>query len=75
MDRDLNNELNKAKEALNEQFDLDDFDNKLDELKDHIKKLKKIKKRQEKYEKLEKEKEHILRKMESRDSDKRHKHR
>jgi tRNA-dihydrouridine synthase len=74
MEKDLKNELNKAKEALGEQFDLDEFDDKLDELKDHIKKLKKLKKRQEKYQKLEKEKEYILRKLEGNEKEKKHRH-
>jgi sugar-specific transcriptional regulator TrmB len=74
MEKELNNEMNKAKEALGEELDLDEFDNRLDELKESIKKLKKLKKRQEKYEKLEKEKEHILRKMDRKESDSKHKH-
>ena len=74
MEKDLNNELNKAKEVLGEQFDLEEFDDKLDELKDHIKKLKKLKKRQEKYQKLEKEKEYILRKMQGKENEKKHRH-
>lgn len=64
----------KENNILDEHQDLEEFDTKLDELKESIKKLKKIKKKREKYEKLEKEKEHILRKMEKKDSDTRHKH-
>lgn len=74
MEKDLNNELNKAKNALDQQFDLDEFDDKLDELKDHIKKLKKLKKRQDKYQKLEKEKEYILRKIQGNENEKKHRH-
>jgi flagellar motility protein MotE (MotC chaperone) len=75
MEKNLKSEISRAKEDIDDNLDIDEFDNKLEELKDHIKKLKKLKKRHEKYEKLEKEREHILRKLEGKEKDKKRKHR
>lgn len=72
MEKDIKDDLNKIESSLDNHIDLDEFDNKLDDLKDYIKKLKKVKKRQEKYDKLEREKESILRKLDRKESDKKH---
>lgn len=57
--------MKKEKDRFEEEFDLDEFDvgvceEKLEVLKEDVKKLKKFKKRQKKLRELEKEKEKIL---------------
>jgi hypothetical protein len=74
MERDLNNDMNNAEDIIGRDVDLDEFDLRLDELKDSIKKLKKIKKKHEKYIKLEEEKESILKKLERNEKGKKHRH-
>lgn len=74
MERDLGNDLNKIEELLGSELNLDEYDLRLDELKDSIKMLKKLKKKHEKYLKLEEEKESILKKLERNEKSKKHRH-
>lgn len=74
MERDLGSDINRAEEIIGKELDLDEFDLRLDELKDSIKMLKKLKKKHEKYLKLEEEKESILKKLERNEKNKKHRH-
>lgn len=74
MEQNLNEDIEKVEDLTGKEINLDEFDLRLDELKDSIKMLKKLKKKQEKYLKLEEEKEHILKKLERNKKSKKHRH-
>lgn len=73
-DNQPNNEMDNQFN-IDEQLDIENYENKLDTLKETIKQLKKVRKKKEKIDKLEKEREHILKKMGSEHRDKKKKHR
>jgi|GEM_PF-5628815 len=74
MEKEFKEDTIKVDNIIERDIDLDEYDLRLDELKNSIKKLKKLKKKHEKYLKLEEEKESILRKLERDDKSKKHRH-